>query len=105
LLLTLLPTVLHAQAAWNYDQDVHVTYEFDDNVDEALSDPVRAQIARLAYSGGLEWGEAGAQRLSLSYQGGFKRHFGLVGNDFDLANQFVNGPTISFSSTRMDSRA
>ncbi len=90
LLLTLLPTVLHAQAAWNYDQDVHVTYEFDDNVDEALSDPVRAQIARLAYSGGLEWGEAGAQRLSLSYQGGFKRHFGLVGNDFDLANQFVN---------------
>jgi hypothetical protein len=89
-LLILLPTVLHAQAAWDYDQDVHVTYEFDDNVDEAISDPVRAQIARLAYSGELQWGEAGAQRLSLSYEGGFKRHFGLVGNDFDLANQFVN---------------
>jgi len=91
-----LPGVARAQEAWGYEQDLRFTYEFDDNVNEQLIDPVRSQVARLAYRGDLRWGAGGQQRLSLSYQGGFKRHFGFVGRDIDLANQFVNEGTVGY---------
>jgi hypothetical protein len=91
-----LPGVAWAQEAWGYEQDLRFTYEFDDNVNEELIDPVRSQVARLAYRGDLRWGASGQQRLSLSYQGGFKRHFGFVGRDIDLANQFVNEGTVGY---------
>lgn len=71
------------ESRWSYDQDLHLTWEFDDNVNEAVGgslplsqDPVRAQVGKLAYRGDLEWG-GGQQRLSLAYHGGFKRHFGV----------------------------
>lgn len=95
-LLLFLPAVVRGQSAWNYDQDLRVTYEIDDNVNEELADPVQAQVARVAYRGEMEWGSAGEQRLSLSYQGGFKRHFGFVGSEIDLANQFVNEGGIGY---------
>jgi len=90
------PGVAGAQEAWGYEQDLRFTYEFDDNVNEQLVDAVRSQVARLAYRGDLRWGASGQQRLSLSYQGGFKRHFGFVGRDIDLANQFVNEGTVGY---------
>jgi hypothetical protein len=97
LILLLAPAVAGAQTTttWGYDHDFRLTYEFDDNVNEQLIDPVRAQVARVAYSGDLRWGAGAEQRLSLSYQGGFKRHFGLTG-DVDLANQFVNEGTVGY---------
>ncbi len=86
-----------AQSAWEYEQDLHFTYEFDDNVNEQLRDPVRSQVARVAYRGDLRWGASGQQRLSLSYQGGFKRHFGFVDReDFELGNQFVNEGSLGY---------
>ena len=91
------PRAVRAQSGWDYEQDVHFTYEYDDNVNEELVDPVRAQVARIAYRGDLQWGASGEQRLTLSYQGGFKRHFGYVGrDDFDLANQFVNEGSVGY---------
>lgn len=86
-----------AQSAWDYEHDLHFTYEFDDNVNEQLDDPVRSQVARVAYRGDLRWGSSGQQRLTLSYQGGFKRHFGFVDReDFDLGNQFVNEGSLGY---------
>jgi hypothetical protein len=92
-----LPRGARAQEAWGYEQDLRFTYEFDDNVNEELVDPVRSQVARLAYRGDLRWGASGEQRLTLSYQGGYKRHFGLVGSDeLDPSNQFVNEGTVGY---------
>ena len=92
-----LPGAAGAQEAWGYEQDLRFTYEFDDNVNEELVDPVRSQVARVAYRGDLRWGASGQQRLTLSYQGGFKRHFGFVGtDDLELANQFVNEGTVGY---------
>ncbi|HUP00221.1 MAG TPA: hypothetical protein VM737_01680 [Gemmatimonadota bacterium] len=96
------PAPARAQASWGYDQDVRLTYEFDDNVSEELRDPVRAQVARVAYSSDLRWGSTGEQRLSLSYQGGFKRHFGLAGSDDELASQFVNEGTVGYMRRMSD---
>lgn len=84
-----------AQTAWDYEQDLRLTYEYDDNVNEELREPVQAQVARLAYRGDLRWGSSGEQRLSMTYQGGFKRHFALAGED-ELASQFVNEGTIGY---------
>jgi hypothetical protein len=81
---------------WTYDQDMRMTYEVDDNVNEGIvdQDQIRAQVARLAYRGDLRWGSAGEQRLSLSYQGGYKRHFGAA--ESDVTNQFINEGTIGY---------
>lgn len=102
LALVLLPVSARAQNPWEYDHDVRLSYEFDDNVGEETINRDRAQVARLAYSGDVLWGAAGEQRLSLSYQGGFKRHFGLAGDalgeepQLDIANQFVNEGTVGY---------
>ncbi|MGH7571929.1 MAG: hypothetical protein ACREMK_08830 [Gemmatimonadota bacterium] len=91
------PVSAGAQSAWDYEQDLRFTYEFDDNVNEQLDDPVRSQVARVAYRGDLRWGASGQQRLTLSYQGGFKRHFGFVDReDFQLGNQFVNEGSVGY---------
>ncbi len=91
------PGSVRAQSAWEYEQDLRFTYEFDDNVNEQLDDPVRSQVARVAYRGDLRWGASGHQRLTLSYQGGFKRHFGFVDrDDFELGNQFVNEGSVGY---------
>ncbi len=96
LIVLLAPAASGAQtASWDYEQDLRLTYEYDDNVNEALREPVRAQLARIAYRGDMRWGTGGEQRLSLSYQGGFKRHFGLTGED-ELASQFVNEGTVGY---------
>lgn len=83
-------------STWTYDQDMRMTYEVDDNVNEGIvdQDQIRAQVARLAYRGDLRWGSAGEQRLSLSYQGGYKRHFGTA--ESDVTNQFINEGTIGY---------
>lgn len=85
-------------AAWEYEQDFRVTYEYDDNVNEELVDPVRAQVARVAYRGDARWGTSNQQRVSLTYQGGFKRHFGLS----ELSNQFVNEGSIAYQRRMAD---
>jgi len=82
------------RSPWSYDHDMRLTYELDDNVAEKIDDPVRAQVARLAYRGDLRWGSAGEQRLSLSYQGGMKRHFGF--SEFDVTSQFINEGTVGY---------
>lgn len=81
---------------WSYDQDMRLTYEVDDNVNEGIVDQeqIRAQVARLAYRGDLRWGSAGEQRLTLSYQGGYKRHFGA--SESDVTNQFINEGTLGY---------
>ena len=79
---------------WTYDHDMRLTYEVDDNVAELIDDPVRAQVARLAYRGDLLWGASGEQRLTFSYQGGVKRHFGF--SEIDVTSQFVNEGTIGY---------
>jgi hypothetical protein len=81
-------------SAWSYEHDLGLTYEVDDNVAERIVDPVRAQVARLAYRGDLLWGASGEQRLSFNYQGGVKRHFGF--GDFDVTSQFVNEGTLGY---------
>ena len=83
-------------ANWSYDQDVRVTYEHDDNVNEGIidQDQIHAQVARLVYSGDLLWGSGGEQRLSLTYQGGYKQHFGV--SEEDVTSQFVNEGTIGY---------
>ena len=83
-------------ANWSYDQDVRVTYEHDDNVNEGIidQDQIHAQVARLVYSGDLVWGSGGEQRLSLTYQGGYKQHFGV--SEEDVTSQFVNEGTIGY---------
>src|SRR5688572_24417595 len=73
----LVPAMGRAQSAWRYNQDIRLSYELDDNVEEKLDDPVRAQVARLAYTGDILWG-AGEQQVTLEYQGGFKQHFGGI---------------------------
>lgn len=93
----LAPALMNAQATWEYEQDLRLTYEYDDNVNEELTDEVQAQVARVAYRGDLRWGKTGEQRLTLSYQGGFKRHFGLAGSEPDLANQFINQGTAAYT--------
>lgn len=96
LALTLAPTAARAQTDLSYEQDVRFAYEYDDNVNEDLRDEVRAQVARLSYRGDLRWGASGEQRLTLTYQGGFKRHFGLTPQDLDLASQFVNEGEVGY---------
>ncbi|MGH7565357.1 MAG: hypothetical protein ACREK2_00860, partial [Gemmatimonadota bacterium] len=99
-LTALLTSSLHAQSIeqspWSYDQDMRMTYEIDDNVAERIEedDPVRAQVARLAYRGDLRWGASSEQRLSISYQGGVKRHFGFT--EFDVTSQFINEGTVGY---------
>jgi hypothetical protein len=88
------------QSPWSYEQDMHVTYEIDDNIAERIDDPVRAQVARMAYRGDLRWGASGEQRLSLSYQGGVKRHFGFT--EFDVTSQFVNEGTLGYQRRLTD---
>ena len=74
--------------AWSYEHDMTLTYEVDDNVSEEIADPVSAQVARLTYRGDLRLGSTGEQRLTLSYQGGFKGHFGSL--ETDVTSQFIN---------------
>jgi hypothetical protein len=88
---------------WSYDQDMRLTYEVDDNVNERIVDPVRAQVARLAYRGDLRWGSAGEQRLSLTYQGGFKRHFGS--QETEVTSQFINEGTLGYQRRLSDAIA
>jgi len=98
LLVLILPRAASAQqSAWRFDQDVQLTYEFDDNVEEELTDdPLQAQVARLTYRGDVRWG-GGRERLTVSYQGGFKRHFDLSGpREFDVSNQFVHEGSASY---------
>lgn len=95
-LLLLLPAAAGAQSSWRYNHDVSLSYEFDDNVQERLRDPLRAQLARLGYHGDFIWG-GGQQRLGFSYQGGFKRHFGDAGISPDsISSQFVNEGTVTY---------
>jgi outer membrane receptor protein involved in Fe transport len=96
LLLLLVPAVVRAQSSWRYDHDISLSYEFDDNVQERLREPVEAQLARVGYHGDLIWG-GGEQRLGLRYQGGFKRHFGDVPVSGDtIPSQFVNEGTVTY---------
>lgn len=88
------------RSPWSYQQDVRLTYEVDDNVEELIHDPVRAQVARVAYRGDLRWGASGEQRISLTYQGGFKRHFGFTG--VDVTSQFVNEGTLGYQRRLSD---
>lgn len=88
------------RSPWSYQQDVRLTYEVDDNVAELIHDPVRAQVARLAYRGDLRWGASGEQRVTLSYQGGFKRHFGFT--ESDVTSQFVNEGTLGYQRRLSD---
>lgn len=90
------------RSPWAYHHDVRLTYEIDDNVAERISDPVRAQVARVAYRGDLRWGASGEQRVSLSYQGGLKRHFGLGFNEPDVTSQFVNEGTLGYQRRLSD---
>lgn len=84
------------ESRWRYDHDVHLTYEFDDNVEELTEDPARSQVARLSYRGDVRWG-GGRERLTVTYQGGFKRHFGFTGPpSFDISSQFVNEGKASY---------
>ncbi|HEY7472122.1 MAG TPA: hypothetical protein VIE68_07230 [Gemmatimonadota bacterium] len=95
------------RSPWSYDQDMRLTYEFDDNVNEGVSgsgvDPVHAQVARLSYRGDVRWGSAGEQRLSMTYQGGFKRHFGF--SEADVTSQFINEGTIGYQRRITDALA
>ncbi len=95
LLTALAPTTALAQASLRYHHDLSVTYEFDDNVREDLTDPARAQVAKLGYHGDFLWGR-GEQRLEISYQGGFKRHFGGIQQDLDVPSQFVNEGSVAY---------
>ncbi|HUP20120.1 MAG TPA: hypothetical protein VM778_09225 [Gemmatimonadota bacterium] len=110
------PEQARAQASpWSYNQDLHLTYEFDDNVNEATgatvsvaqTDPIRAQVAKLAYRGDLEWG-GGEQRLSFTFHGGYKRHFGLVDDgpaqdeaeaegELDVSSQLVSEGSLNYT--------
>lgn len=89
-----------ARSPWSYQHDVRLTYEIDDNVAERISDPLRAQVARLAYRGDLRWGPSGEQRVTLSYQGGVKRHFGF--NEPDVTSQFVNEGMLGYQRRLSD---
>lgn len=98
----LVPATGRAQSAWRYNHDIRLTYEYDDNVQEDLRDPARAQVAKLGYHGDVLWG-AGEQQLTISYQGGLKRHFGAVERDFggtrgevDVPSQFVNEGKVTY---------
>lgn len=81
------------QSPWSYDHDMRLTYEYDDNINEGVVDPVHAQVARLSYRGDVRWGSSGEQRLSMTYQGGFKRHFDY---EADVTNQFINEGTVGY---------
>ena len=91
----LVPAVGLAQSAWRYNQDIRLSYEFDDNVQEQLDDPVQAQVARLAYTGDILWG-ASEQSVTLEYQGGFKQHFGGIQRELNVSSQFVNEGTVAY---------
>lgn len=82
------------QSPWSYDHDMRLTYEYDDNVNEGIVDPVHAQVARLSYRGDVRWGSSGEQRLSITYQGGVKRHFGYA--EADVTSQFINEGTFGY---------
>ena len=82
------------QSPWSYDHDMRLTYEYDDNVNEGIVDPVHAQVARLSYRGDVRWGSSGEQRLSMTYQGGVKRHFGY--SEADVTSQFINEGTFGY---------
>ena len=94
-LLALVPASGRAQSPWRYDHDVRLSYEFDDNVQEELEDPVRAQVAKLGYHGDILWG-GGEQQLTIEYQGGFKQHFGSILREEDVTSQFVNEGRVSY---------
>lgn len=89
------PAAGQAQSTWRYDHDIRVSYEFDDNVQEELSDRSRARVAKLGYHGDFLW-SGGEQRLTIRYQGGFKRHFGVIQRELDVPSQFVNQGTITY---------
>jgi hypothetical protein len=91
----LVPVTGTAQTSWRYDQDVRLSYEFDDNVEEQPDDPVHAQVARLEYTGDMLWG-GGEQQLKILYNGGFKQHFGSVQRELDVSSQFVNEGTVAY---------
>jgi hypothetical protein len=94
----LVPAVISGQSPWGYDHDLRVSYEFDDNVQEQPDDPVRAQVAKLGYHGDLLWGGGDEQRLTISYQGGFKRHFGAIQRELEdrVPSQFVNEGSVAY---------
>jgi hypothetical protein len=100
-LAVLVPGMARGQSALRYDHDISLTYEFDDNVQEELEDPVRAQVAKIGYHGDFLWG-GGQQRLEVSYQGGFKRHFGGINREIreqfgdSVPSQFVNEGTVAY---------
>lgn len=92
------PSPAQTGSPWSYEQDIHLTYEFDDNVREEVIDPVHAQVAKLSYLGDLRWA-GGDQRLTFSYAGGFKRHMDVVADgetldgkerEVEIASQFVH---------------
>lgn len=109
-ILALAPASLWGQGTpWQYDQDVHLQYEFDDNVNEstgalATTPQARAQVAKVAYRGDLRW-SGGDNRLSFNYHGGYKRHFGVVQEagdvELDISSQFVNEAGLTYQRRLM----
>ena len=96
-LLALPPEAARAQSSWRYDHDIRLSYELDDNVQEELDDPVRAQVAKVGYHGDILWG-GGKQQLTIEYQGGFKQHYGGVQRERgdSVPSQFVNEGRVSY---------
>ncbi|MBA2563871.1 MAG: hypothetical protein H0V09_00405 [Gemmatimonadetes bacterium] len=83
----------HGQVRW--ENDFRLSYEYDDNVREDVADNLRARVARVAVKSDLVLADSGANRVSLAYQGGFKRYFD-VSSDLDVAGQFIHEGEVAY---------
>ncbi|MFN2433737.1 MAG: hypothetical protein ABR599_13175 [Gemmatimonadota bacterium] len=76
-----------AQVRW--DNDVRLSYEYDDNVEEEVSNPAGGQVARVSLRSDLIFADS-TNQLSAVYQGGYKRYFEVSTTDLERAGQFIN---------------
>lgn len=86
-----------AAAQVHWENDLHMSYEYDDNVAETVVDEVHARVARISLRSDLVWDDSTTQQLSLLYQGGFKSYFDVGPDPLDISNQWLNEGQVAYS--------
>ncbi len=92
----LAPGARQAAAQVQWQNDLRLSYEYDDNVREEIVDEVRARVARISLKSDLVWDDSTTSQLSLVYQGGFKRYFDVDRPSLDISNQFIHEGQIAY---------
>lgn len=86
---------VEGQVGWQ--NDIRLTYEYDDNVREEIADAVHARVARVAVKSDLVLDDSTSNHVSFVYKGGFKRYFDVTLDSLEITSQFIHEGQASYT--------